>query len=81
MQSNSRHSSRQTKQLFEKNKSENQAVLLNKVNFYDDLVKIQTAFQTAKASIRANEAKGIRYNSRHWMKHIQEHIQGNRQGS
>ena len=46
-------------------KSEEKAVLLNKVKFYDDLVKIQTAFQTAKASIQANEAKGIRHNSRH----------------
>ena len=40
-----------------KNMSEDQTVLLNKVNFYDDLVKIQTAFQTVKASIRAMKQK------------------------
>ena len=64
MQSESRQGSRQTKQLFEKNKSENQAVLLTQTNFNDNLVKIQTAGQAAKASIRANEAKVVRHTSR-----------------
>ena len=42
-----------------KNNTENQAVLLKQSIFFDNLIKIQTAFQTAKASTRANEEKGI----------------------